>query len=53
MSIGAQTLPDFAKSLEIAAREGSLDYIEKNNEKFLAELEALLGNIREFLAMNN
>jgi CheY-like chemotaxis protein len=50
MSIGAQILPESAKSLEIAAREGSLDYITKINEKFLAELEMVLNNIREFLA---
>jgi signal transduction histidine kinase/CheY-like chemotaxis protein len=49
ISIGAKTLSEFAKSLETAATEGLLGYIEKNNEKFLSELEMLLGNISEFL----
>jgi HPt (histidine-containing phosphotransfer) domain-containing protein len=49
MSIGAKTLSEFAKSLEMAAKEGSVGYIEENSEKFLAELKALLDKIGEFL----
>ena len=45
-SIGASSLSEYAKSLEIAGKEENAAYIKDNNEKFLEKLRILLENIK-------
>ena len=50
LSIGAGKLSDFAKSLEMAGKSGSFDFIAEHNGEFLAEFEKLLLNINAAVA---
>ncbi len=47
MNIGAVTLSEHAKALEIAAKEGNYGYIGDNHEAVFAEYTALLDSLRK------
>jgi PAS domain S-box-containing protein len=45
-SVGAAKLSSSAKALELAAKSGDLEYINKNHGSFIDDFSALLGNVR-------
>jgi signal transduction histidine kinase/DNA-binding response OmpR family regulator/HPt (histidine-containing phosphotransfer) domain-containing protein len=47
--IGAITLSDHAKSLEIAAKEGNLEYVMKHHDEVMEEYERVLDGIGKVL----
>ena len=49
-SIGAMTLSETAKNLELAGTKGRRDYITEHIEAFLEELGSLAENISEYMA---
>jgi len=51
-NIGAKKLSDFAKGLESAGKNNSFDFIFKNNENFIIELEKLLKYLGIIIAEN-
>jgi len=51
-SIGALDLSEIAKSLEMAEKQGDLNYIKLYNHKFLTALGTLLNNINAILLAN-
>jgi len=51
-SIGALDLSETAKSLEMAGKQGDLNYIKLHNRKFLTALEILINNINTALLAN-
>ncbi|MDR2554605.1 MAG: response regulator [Fibromonadaceae bacterium] len=52
-NIGASKLSESAKALEAAGKKKDAAFINSNNAKFLANLEALLNNLEETLSLNN
>jgi HPt (histidine-containing phosphotransfer) domain-containing protein len=52
-NIGAHDLSAAAKKLEAAGKQEDLAYIETYNDKFLADLETLLGNIGNALSLRS
>jgi CheY-like chemotaxis protein len=51
-SIGATKVSSFAKALELASKNEDLDYVRENNDIFLSEFKALLGNIGCVISAN-
>ena len=52
-NIGAMGLSETAKALETAGRQEDLSFIETRGEKFLTDLERLLGSIGDALSARN
>jgi len=46
-TIGIEEFSDLAKDMEFAIKEGRLDFVKENHNKFIEEYSRLLGNIRE------
>ena len=42
LTIGAKKVSEDAKALEMACKEGNLDFVKQNHEVFLAEYESLI-----------
>jgi HPt (histidine-containing phosphotransfer) domain-containing protein len=52
-NIGASSLSDTAKSLELAGKREDTTFIDANNDSFLKKLETLLDNIKHAISQNN
>jgi HPt (histidine-containing phosphotransfer) domain-containing protein len=48
--IGADVLSEAAKALELAGKEGDLNYIQAHNSRFLTDMETLLGNVKNVIS---
>ena len=49
-NVGADSMAEFALSLEMAAKKGDFEYIRSRNSEFLADLSVLLDSIKGALA---
>ena len=50
LTIGATKVSEDAKALEMACKEGNLDFVKKNHEAFMVEYEALIRVLQAELA---
>ena len=48
-NIGAERLSEAANALEVAGDSGDINYIQSNNANFIADLKALLDEIKSYL----
>lgn len=49
LSIGAECLSAHAKEMELAAKEGTIDYVQREHENLLAEYREILNKIAEIV----
>ena len=50
LTIGATKVSEDAKSLEMACKEGNIDFVKRNHDAFVAEYESLIRVLQAELA---